>query len=62
MKRAPRQAARAAGLTRFVGGHPMAGASVAGPALASATLFDGRPWFIDAGDAPADAVAGGARL
>jgi prephenate dehydrogenase len=57
VKRLPRQAAVAAGLTRFVGGHPMAGASVAGPRLASATLFDGRPWFLEAGDAPADAVA-----
>jgi prephenate dehydrogenase len=57
VKRLPREAARAAGLTRFVGGHPMAGASVAGPALAAATLFDGRPWFIEPADAPADAVA-----
>jgi prephenate dehydrogenase len=57
VKRLTRDAARAAGLTRFVGGHPMAGASVAGPALATATLFDGRPWFLEPGDAPADAVA-----
>jgi prephenate dehydrogenase len=57
VKRLPRAAAVAAGLTRFVGGHPMAGASIAGPRLAAATLFDGRPWFIEAGDAPADAVA-----
>ena len=57
VKRLTRDAARGAGLTRFVGGHPMAGASVAGPALATATLFDGRPWFIEPGDAPADAVA-----
>ena len=57
VKRLPREAARNAGLTRFVGGHPMAGASVAGPALATATLFDGRPWFIEPADAPADAVA-----
>jgi prephenate dehydrogenase len=57
VKRFTRDAARAAGLTRFVGGHPMAGASVAGPALATATLFAGRPWFIEAGNAPADAVA-----
>jgi prephenate dehydrogenase len=57
VKRLPREAARAAGLARFVGGHPRAGASVAGPALAAATLFAGRPWFVDAGDAPPDAVA-----
>lgn len=57
VKRLPREAARAAGLARFVGGHPMAGASVAGPSLAAATLFEGRPWFVEAGDAPADAVA-----
>jgi prephenate dehydrogenase len=57
VKRLTRDAARAAGLARFVGGHPMAGASIAGPALASAALFDGRPWFLEAGDAPADAVA-----
>jgi prephenate dehydrogenase len=57
VKRLPRAAARAAGLARFVGGHPMAGASVAGPTLATATLFEGRPWFVEAGDAPADAVA-----
>ncbi|MGD9902290.1 MAG: prephenate dehydrogenase [Vicinamibacterales bacterium] len=57
VKRLPREAARAAGLSRFVGGHPMAGASASGPALATATLFDGRPWFVEAGDAPADAVA-----
>jgi prephenate dehydrogenase len=56
VKRVTRDAARAAGLRRFVGGHPMAGASVAGPTLAAATLFDGRPWFIEAGDAPPDAV------
>jgi prephenate dehydrogenase len=57
VKRLPREAARSAGLARFVGGHPMAGASVAGPALAAATLFEGRPWFVEAGDAPLDAVA-----
>jgi prephenate dehydrogenase len=56
VKRLPRAAAQAAGLTRFVGGHPMAGASIAGPRLASAALFDGRPWFIEPGDAPSDAV------
>jgi prephenate dehydrogenase len=57
VKRAPCQAARNAALSSFVGGHPMAGAAVAGPALASPTLFTGRPWFVVAGDAPAAAVA-----
>ncbi len=57
VKRAPREAARAAGLSRFVGGHPMAGAAVAGPSLATASLFDGKPWFVDAAAAPDDAVA-----
>lgn len=57
VKRAPCDAARAAGLTHFVGGHPMAGAAEAGPRLASATLFDGQPWFLVTADAPADAVS-----
>lgn len=39
-------AAREAGLTRFVGGHPMAGGATSGPAAARADLFDGRPWFL----------------
>lgn len=39
-------AAREAGLSRFVGGHPMAGAATSGPAAARADLFDGHPWFL----------------
>jgi prephenate dehydrogenase len=39
-------AARRAGLNRFVGGHPMAGAASSGPAAARADLFDGRLWFL----------------
>jgi prephenate dehydrogenase len=39
-------AARAAGLTRFVGGHPMAGGASAGPEAARADLFDDHPWFL----------------
>jgi prephenate dehydrogenase len=39
-------AARAAGLTTFVGGHPMAGRERGGFAHASADLFDNRPWLL----------------
>jgi prephenate dehydrogenase len=47
-------AARAAGLTRFVGGHPMAGAAASGPSAARADLFDHRSWFlVPHGAAPA---------
>jgi prephenate dehydrogenase len=45
-KRAILRAARQAGLNRFVGGHPMAGAATSGPAAARADLFRGRPWFL----------------
>jgi prephenate dehydrogenase len=45
-KRAIVTAARAAGLTTFVGGHPMAGGSTSGPAGARADLFDKRPFFL----------------
>lgn len=40
--------AAAAGWTRgrFVGGHPMAGREVRGPAGATAELFVGRPWVL----------------
>jgi prephenate dehydrogenase len=50
-------AARAAGLERFVGGHPMAGGSSSGPAGADAQLFEGRPWFLAARGAAAEAVS-----
>jgi prephenate dehydrogenase len=33
-------------LTRYVGGHPMAGSERSGPVAASDALFDGRPWAI----------------
>ncbi len=36
----------AAGLARYVGGHPMAGSERSGPLAASAALFDGRPWAV----------------
>jgi prephenate dehydrogenase len=45
-KRAILLAARQAGLDRFVGGHPMAGAATSGPTAARADLFRGRPWFL----------------
>ena len=50
VKAAPLDAARAqvpaAALTRYVGGHPMAGSERSGPFAASAALFDGRPWAV----------------
>jgi prephenate dehydrogenase len=54
-KRAIMIAAAMAGLRQFVGGHPMAGGTVSGPAGARADLFDGRTWFLTNPDAP-DAV------
>lgn len=33
-------------LSRYVGGHPMAGSERSGPLAASAALFGGRPWAI----------------
>ena len=58
-KRAIMQAASAANIQRFVGGHPMAGGTSA--ADARADLFDGRPWFLTNPDAP-DAVRRASRL
>ncbi len=54
-KRAVMAAAAAAGLSQFVGGHPMAGGTMPGPSEARADLFDGRAWFLANPDAP-DAV------
>ena len=45
-KRAVVKTARAAGLARFVGGHPMAGSERNGPDAARPDLFDARPWFL----------------
>jgi prephenate dehydrogenase len=56
-KRATIAAARAQGLSNFVGGHPMAGAASSGPADARADMFDGRPWFLFPRGADARAVA-----
>lgn len=50
VKSGPLQAVRErvdpARLTRYVGGHPMAGSERSGPFAASAALFDGRPWAV----------------
>ncbi|HEX6517813.1 MAG TPA: prephenate dehydrogenase [Nocardioidaceae bacterium] len=57
VKSAPLEAARglvgADALSRYVGGHPMAGSERSGPFAASASLFDGRPWAV----APHDGAA-----
>ena len=55
-KQAIVRAARAAGLDRFVGGHPMAGAATSGASAARADLFDCKPWFLVPDGAAADAV------
>ncbi|MGE0813904.1 MAG: prephenate dehydrogenase [Vicinamibacterales bacterium] len=46
VKRLPRALAAAAGLTEYVGGHPMAGGTTPGPGHAAASLFDGRSWAV----------------
>jgi prephenate dehydrogenase len=61
-KRAILQAAKAAGLKAFVGGHPMAGGTTAGPAEARANLFDNAPWFLMNPDAPAGLIDRAARF
>jgi prephenate dehydrogenase len=56
VKRAPHAAAVEAGLApSFAGGHPMAGGSRPGPGAASASLFDGRAWFVTGDGAGPDA-------
>src|SRR3954468_9090851 len=42
----------ATGSDRFIGGHPIAGAEVHGPAHAKADLFDGATWFLTPLTAP----------
>jgi prephenate dehydrogenase len=47
-----------ADLSRYVGGHPMAGSERSGPLAAAADLFDGRTWaVVDRADCDPDAVA-----
>ena len=55
-KQAIVHAARAAGLTRFIGGHPMAGGTISGASGARADLFDGRRWFLVSHGADAQAL------
>ncbi|MFL6113341.1 MAG: prephenate dehydrogenase [Catenulispora sp.] len=38
-----------ADLTRFIGGHPLAGRERSGPLAARADLFEGRPWVLTPG-------------
>jgi prephenate dehydrogenase len=54
-KRGIMAAAAAAGLTSFVGGHPMAGSERAGLGQARADIFEGRPWLLVEQAAGADA-------
>lgn len=50
-------------LTRFVGGHPMAGREQSGPLAARAELFRDRPWVLTpGGDAHGRAVGRATRL
>ena len=58
-KRAIMNAAAAARIAHFVGGHPMAGGTKVEDARAD--LFDGRPWFLTNPDAP-DAVTRASRF
>lgn len=57
IKRRVMSAADTAGLTSFVGGHPMAGGERPGAAEARADLFQGRPWPLVKGTAGADPSA-----
>ncbi len=60
IKTGPLEQLRAYGLahlSRYVGGHPMAGSERSGPLAASAALFDGRPWAVTPHqDSASDAV------
>src|SRR6185295_14092814 len=49
-KRQVMAAATAAGLTRFVGGHPIAGSERGGLSAARVDLFEGRTWALVGGD------------
>lgn len=50
-KRGVMRAAEAAGLTTFIGGHPMAGGERPGAGEARADLFAGKPWLLVPGSA-----------
>jgi prephenate dehydrogenase len=56
-KRTVMAAAREAGLSNFVGGHPMAGAERPGLALARPDLFRGKAWLLVKGSANVEASA-----
>ncbi len=60
IKTGPLEQLRAYGLatlSRYVGGHPMAGSERSGPLAASAAMFDGRPWAVTPHqDSASDAV------
>ena len=45
---------RSVGSPNFVAGHPLAGSHLRGLAAASADLFEGKPWFLDAEAARVD--------
>ncbi len=49
-------AAIGADTSRYVGGHPMAGREVSGPAAARADLLDDRPWVIAVHEGAAEAT------
>jgi len=53
-KRAVMAATHAAGLSRFTGGHPMAGSERSGLTHAHADLFSARRWFLVHGSAGVD--------
>jgi prephenate dehydrogenase len=48
--------ASGADITRYVGGHPMAGRERSGPVAARADLFLGRPWVVCPADSPTAAT------
>lgn len=54
--------ARGADVTRYVGGHPMAGRERSGPVAARADLFLGRPWVVCPADSAADGRTDPARV
>jgi len=51
------QAAADAGLSRFVGGHPVAGSERPGLSSARADLFDGQPWLLESAPSSTDDAA-----